>query len=151
MKVYVFIFNSKNTTMRITSIIFSFLAISLLSFTTIQTSNERTANQQWKFIGDKKVNFGVDRDVIHLGNIKDDFRKLQVKVTGGPVHILDLKVYFDNGDVQDVQIRSRISQGGASRVIDLDGGLRHLSKIEFWYETIGFAKGKARVAVWGRK
>jgi hypothetical protein len=65
--------------------------------------------------------------------------------------MLDMKVYFDNGSVQDVQIRSLIAEGGTTRIIDLDGGLRHLSKIEFWYETVGFAKGKARVAVWGRK
>jgi len=36
-------------------------------------------------------------------------------------------------------------------VIDLDGGLRHIKRIEFWYETKGFRKGRARVAVWGYK
>ena len=62
-----------------------------------------------------------------------------------------MKVYFDNGEVQDVSIRFQIRQGGESRVIDLNGGLRHLSKIEFWYETKGFMKGKARIAVLGKK
>jgi hypothetical protein len=127
------------------------MAVSLSSFTPVNKTDESTNYQRWQFVGDKKVNFGVDRDVIHLGNMKDDFRKLMVKVTDGHVKMLDMKVYFDNGSVQDVQIRSLIPQGGSSRVIDLDGGLRHLSKIEFWYETVGFAKGKARVAVWGRK
>jgi hypothetical protein len=135
--------------MRTTTILLPLLAISLFSFTAINKVNETNSNQRWKFIGDRKVNFGVDRDVIHFGNLKDDFRKLQVKVTDGPVKMLDMKVYFDNGSVQDVQIRSLIPQGGSTRVIDLDGGLRHLSKIEFWYETIGFVKGKARVTVWG--
>lgn len=138
--------------MRLTTIILGFLAFSILSFTTVNKTNETNRSQlRWKFIGDKTVNFGIDRDVIHLGNIKDDFRKLQVRVTDGPVKVLDMKVYFDNGSVQDVQIRSLIAEGGTTRIIDLEGGLRHLSKIEFWYETIGFAKGKARVAVWGRK
>jgi hypothetical protein len=53
--------------------------------------------------------------------------------------------------VQDVSIRNHIRQGGESRLIDLTGGLRHLKKIEFWYETKGFARGRSRVAVWGRK
>jgi hypothetical protein len=106
---------------------------------------------EWKFIGDKNVGFGVDRDVIHCGNVNDDFRQIKLKVTDGPIKIYDMKVYFDNDDVQDIAIRHQIRQGGESRVIDLNGGLRHLKKIEFWYETKGFLRGRARVAVWGRK
>lgn len=117
----------------------------LISFT---TSNGKA---DWKFIGDKWVSYGVDHDVIHLGDIKDEFRQLKIRVTDAPLRIADLKVHFDNGSVQDVAIRSNIKPGGESRVIDLDGGLRRLDKLEFWYSTIGKAKGKARVAVWGRK
>jgi len=106
---------------------------------------------QWRFIADKWVGFGVDHDVIHTGNINDDFRQLKLKVTDGPLKMYDMKVYFDNGTMQDVSIRIRIPQGGESRVIDLDGGLRHIKRIEFWYETKGFKKGRARVAVWGNK
>lgn len=61
-----------------------------------------------------------------------------------------MNIHFDNGSVQEVTLRNRFAQGSESRVIDLDGGLRHLNKIEFWYETKGFLRGKARVAVWGR-
>jgi len=82
--------------------------------------------------------------------MNDDFRQLKLKVTDGPLKMYDMKVYFDNGSVQDVSIRTQIRQGGESHVIDLGGGVRHLSKIEFWYETKGFLKGKARVAVWGK-
>lgn len=125
------------------------IAIMLFSFTTVKQSS--TCPGRWKFIGDKNVSFGLDRDVIHTGNINDDFRQLKIRVTDGPLKMYDMKVYFDNGDVQDVSIRTDIRQGGESRVIDLNGGLRHISKIEFWYETKGFARGKARVAVLGRK
>jgi hypothetical protein len=104
-----------------------------------------------KFIDDKSVRFGVDGDVIHCGNVNDDFCQIKLKVTDGPVKILDMKVYSDNDEVQDVSIRNHIRQGGESRLIDLTGGLRHLKKIEFWYETKGFARGRSRVAVWGRK
>jgi hypothetical protein len=107
------------------------------------------AQNGWRFIADKIVAFGVDHDVIVTGNTNDDFRKLKLRVTDGPLKMYDMKVYFDNGDVQDVSIRFRIPQGGESRVIDLDGGLRHIKRIEFWYETKGFKKGRARVAVWG--
>ena len=132
--------------MRYIKTILCLTAICLFSFTTISNTDA-----PWKFIGDKWVNFGLDHDVIHTGNVNDDFRQLKLKVTDGPLHLLDMKVYFDNGSIQDVSIRSFIRRGGESRVIDLDGGLRHLSKIEFWYETVGRAKGKARIAVWGKR
>lgn len=103
----------------------------------------------WRYLGDKWVNFGVDHDELLLGNIKDDFRQIRLRVTDGPLHVMDMKVHFDNGSVQDVPLRSLIRQGQQSRVIDLDGGLRHLQKISFWYETVGYRKGRARVAVWG--
>ena len=109
-----------------------------------------SVNGQWFFLEDKKVGFGVDHDVIHFGNWKDDVRQVKIKVTDGPLKMFNMKIYFDNGSAQDVELRNRFAQGSESRVIDLDGGLRHLSKIEFWYETKGFARGKSRVAVWGR-
>ncbi len=122
-----------------------FVFVLLFATATVQ------AQGGWRFIADKMVGFGVDHDVIVTGNTNDDFRKLKLRVTDGPLKMYDMKVYFDNGDVQDVSIRAHIRQGGESRVIDLDGGLRHIKRIEFWYETKGFLKGRARVAVWGFK
>ena len=129
------------------------LALILLTFTVALVSFNKADNFKapWKFIGDKTVGFGVDHDVIHAGNVNDDFRQIRLHVTNGPLKIYDMKVHFDNGETQNIEIRSQIPKGGYSRVIDLTGGLRHISKIEFWYENKGFAKGRARVAVWGRR
>jgi len=119
------------------------------SFTTTKTS-KAIKTGDWFFLEDKKVGFGVDHDVIHFGNWKDDVRQIKLKITDGPLKMFNMKIYFDNGSVQNVELRNRFAQGSESRVIDMDGGLRHLSKIEFWYETIGFARGRSRVAVWGK-
>ena len=104
----------------------------------------------WFFLEDKTVNFGLDKDVIVFGNWKDDVRQIKLRVTDGPLRMYRMKIHFDNGGVQNVELRNRFNAGAESRVIDMDGGLRHLSKIEFWYETRGFARGRSRVAVWGR-
>ncbi len=103
----------------------------------------------WVYLGDKWVNFGIDHDELFVTNVRDNFKQIALRVTDGPVHILDMKVHFDNGGVQDVPVRAMIRQGGQSRAIDLTGGYRSLQKITFWYETVGFRKGKSRVAVWG--
>jgi hypothetical protein len=132
--------------MRLTKISLCLMAVALFSFTTLRTHN----SGNWRFLGDKKVAFGVDHDVINFGNWSDDVRQIKLKVTDGPLKMYSMKIHFDNGGTQDVALRFQFAQGSESRVIDLDGGLRHLSSIEFTYETHGFLKGKARVAVWGK-
>ena len=138
--------------MRLTTIFYSVAIAAVFSFTTSFTTAKTSKTNKtgdWFFLADKKVGFGVDHDVIHFGNWKDDVNKIKLKITDGPLKMYDMKVYFDNGTTQDVQLRNRFAQGSESRVIDLDGGLRHLKKIEFTYETKGFLRGKSRVAVWG--
>lgn len=132
--------------MRFVKIFTTFLFISaLFSF------NKPESNMQnWKFIGDKIVAFGPDRDVLFVtGN--DAFRQIKIKVTGAPLHIVDMDVYFENGEKQNVELKNRFRQGQESRVIDFPGGERRIKKIEFLYSTVGVAKGKARVAVWGKR
>lgn len=139
--------------MRLTKILFSTAIVAIFcctaAFTTTSSSNMKNTGD-WFFLEDKNVGFGVDHDVIHFGNWKDDVRQLKLKITDGPLKMYDMKIHFDNGTVQDVQLRNRFAQGSESRVIELTGGLRHLSKIEFWYETKGFKRGRSRVAIWGK-
>lgn len=106
--------------------------------------------QGWKFIGDKIAAYGVDRDVLWVtGN--DAFSQIKVRVTDAPLHIIDMDVYFENGEKMNVPLKNKFRQGQESRVIDFPGGIRQIKKIEFLYETIGVRKGKARVAIWGKK
>lgn len=109
-----------------------------------------TVLQNWKYIGDKWAAFGPDRDVLRIG-ARDEFRQIKIKVTDGPLHIADMDVYFDNGEKFNVELKNNFRAGQESRIIDLPGGLRKLDKIEFKYSTIGRGRGRARVAVWGRR
>lgn len=128
------------------------IVLFLLAFTPLSISTaQNAARADWRFMADKWVNYGVDRDVISFGDLKDDFRQIKIRITDAPLRMYDMKIYFDNGDVQDVALKSLFRQGDESRVIDLNGGMRHLRKIEFWYETKGVRRGKARVAVWGKR
>jgi len=139
--------------MRLTKLLYLTIIAAVFSFSSGFRAADKIAAVEmpgWFFLGDKAVGFGVDHDVIHFGNWKDDVRQVKIRVTDGPLKMYSMKIYFDNGGVQDVELRNRFAQGSESRVIDLDGGLRHLSKIEFWYETKGFLRGKSRVAVWGK-
>jgi hypothetical protein len=145
--------NQITFTMRLTNSLLSIATVAIFTLATAFTTKNISVKKEagdWFFLEDKKVGFGVDHDVIHFGNWKDDVRQLKIKVTDGPLKMYSMKIHFDNGSVQNVELRNRFAQGSESRVIDMDGGLRHLTKIEFWYETKGFIRGKSRIAVWGK-
>jgi hypothetical protein len=135
--------------MRLTKLLFSLAIVSIFTMGTAFLPAGKTVGD-WFFLEDKNVGFGADHDVIHFGNWKDDVRQIKLKVTDGPLRMYSMKIHFDNGEIQDVALRNKFNAGTESRVIDMNGGLRHLSKIEFWYETRGYLRGKSRIAVWGR-
>lgn len=136
--------------MRLT-ILYSALIAAVFTFTSAFTHPVNPSGRgSWFFLGDKTVGFGVDHDVIVFGNWKDDVRQIKLKITEGPLKMYRMTIHFDNGGTQGVELRNRFAQGSESRVIDMAGGLRHLKKISFTYETKGFLRGRSKVSVYGR-
>lgn len=128
---------------------------SQLSFTTAGStaSNETmtivTSPNAWEVLGSRSVRYGTDHDVISVSSDKW-YQGVYFKVTDAPIKINDMKVYFDNGDKFDVSIRGMIKQNGHSRTIELPGGQRRITKVEFSYETLGSNRGTANLALWGK-
>ena len=107
---------------------------------------------EWRLIGQTHADHAADHDVIIVKGPFDNFRRIKFKVTDAPLNMQHMVVTYDNGAPDRIDIRQNIPQGGESRVIDLRGiGKRSVRKIEFWYDTKGFLKGKADVTVFGMK
>ena len=105
---------------------------------------------EWELLGERKVNYRTDRDVIRVTLAEGLFRKIKLDVLHNGIEILDLKVFFANGGVQDVKVRRFIGPGGETRVIDLRSGARGISRVEFVYRTRGPRLGRATVRLWGK-
>ena len=106
----------------------------------------------WRLIGQTHADHSNDHDVIVVKGPYDNFRKIKFKVTDAPLNIQHMLVTYDNGARDKIDVRQNIPQGGESRAIDLRGvGTRSLRKVEFWYDTKGFLKGKADVTLFGMK
>jgi len=107
---------------------------------------------EWRLIGQTHADHAADHDSIVVKGPFDNFRKIKFKVTDAPLNMQHMVVTYDNGAPDKIDIRQNIAQGGESRVIDLRGiGKRSVRKIDFWYDTKGFLKGKADVTVFGMK
>ena len=105
----------------------------------------------WHKIGERKVDLVKDRDEISVV-AADRFSSIKFMVTEASIELLDLEVYYESGDKQDISVRSPLMAGTESRVIDLNGGERSLQKIVFIYKTLPNQKSeKAHVEIWGLK
>lgn len=136
-----------------------FIAIAViasqLSFTVIDTpvttdnTAETVSPNAWEVLGSRSVRYGTDRDVISVSSDKW-YKGVYFKVTDAPIRLNDMKIYFDNGDKFDVSIRGMIRENGHSRTIELPGGDRRITKVEFSYETMGSNRGTANLTLWGK-
>jgi len=101
-----------------------------------------------RFLGERIVTDRLDHDTIVVTGARGQFRGLQFRVKDRAVQFHDVKVYFANGQVQDVALREVIRPGSSSRVINLEGANRTIQRIEFWYDAQSLG-GRARVRVYG--
>ena len=125
------------------------LIVGLFTLTNCASTISQTSSN-WKLLGEKKVDFVPDRDVI-LVNSNPTYNKIKVRVFNGKVLMQDMKVEFGDGDVVDVPLKYVFDEGGYSRDIDLPRGNRHITKIFFRYKTARNSFEKGIVQVWGSK
>jgi hypothetical protein len=110
---------------------------------------QRRPERGWELLGTKKVGFIVDRDTIQVGRAEGRFRAVKLRVRGAPIHMMDLKVVYANGQPDDLPIRADIRAGGETRAIDLKGRERAIREVQMVYRSKPTFKGLATVEVWG--
>jgi len=109
----------------------------------------------WTKLGERAVNYKpgnqADTDTITVGRYEGRFSKLNLVVENDDLELLDLDVYFANGQKWTPPgIKHYFRANSRTRVIDLPGDDRVIQRITMKYKNVGRSKG-ARVEVWGFK
>jgi hypothetical protein len=105
----------------------------------------------WYKIGETTINFLAERNEILLLEA-DKFGYIKFKVLAAPIILIDLAVYFESGNRQNVDVNSLIKEPGDSWVIKLNAGDRNIKKVVFVYKTLpNHNDEKAQVEIWGFK
>ena len=125
-----------------------YILISLV-FATFILSSAFSPSARWELLGAKKINKSYDRDVITVTAAEGTFNALRFKVKYRPVTIYDMKVHYGNGSVEDIKIRYHVQAGGESRIINLRGRDRVITKVVFRYETKTFKGKRAEIRLFG--
>lgn len=100
-------------------------------------------------LGERVVNFAVDRDVLPLAARPEMFRGLYMDVVGGGIEMLDCDVTFENGQRIDLPVRQYLAPGSRTRAFDFPGAQRNIARVTLVYRTVTAGTGRAVVRVWG--
>jgi hypothetical protein len=112
----------------------------------------------WELLGETRVGFNVDRDVISVGQpdsfySKRSYDRLRLTADRGEVQLLSLKVRYING-YEEVLPMDRVVRPGASAIVELPGRRSYIAQVEMTYKATGTSSIfdtwlKPRVRVFG--
>jgi hypothetical protein len=109
------------------------------------------AEAKFVLLGEKEVNFLVDRDDLVVALKDGMFRRLRFEVENNDLEMLRVTVTFGNGKTETIPVRHVFKEGSRSRLIDLPGQKRIIRRITFFYRTVGrLVEGRALIRVYGQ-
>ncbi|HEY5926955.1 MAG TPA: hypothetical protein VIV11_34950 [Kofleriaceae bacterium] len=103
----------------------------------------------WTLLGTQGVKGGRDRDTIRVGQKKGGFDQLTMVVSESDLELLDFTIVFTGGQKWTPSLKHTFKEGARTRVIDLPGKDRTITRIELLYANLP-GGGKAKVDIYGR-
>ncbi len=103
----------------------------------------------WDKLGERMVDGKVDRDVIAVGKADGRFSRLMLVVEHSALEMFDVEVFFGDGSKFSPPTRLVFGKDSASRVIDLPGDKRVVTKVAFKYGNLP-GGGRAQIELWGK-
>jgi hypothetical protein len=145
-------FKNISTMKRIIAITFTIMAVTVCPKLFAQKPAVVGSNEPgWTHIGHTTASFKMQNEsVVVLG--ADEFTALKIKVTDAGLHIHHMQVFYESGDMEEINLKDDFNQGTESRTIRLKHPDRDIQKVAFTYKTRPNAKGdKADIDLYGLK
>jgi hypothetical protein len=104
-------------------------------------------------LGDRSVGFRNDRDTIHVGRHEGKFKRLKLLIRRNDIKLNSIKVFFGNGDVEEIDFNRHL-RDGEDAVVDLRTGWRegrYIKDVELRYHSRPDFRGEAIAELWGQE
>ena len=98
--------------------------------------------------GAQYVGFGVDRDVIRVGNEVGKFDRIRLRVLDNDIYINEMKVIYANGETDTLAVNANVPKNSRTNWIHLKGD-RFIKEIQLVYRSKPSFRGQARIEVFG--
>lgn len=102
----------------------------------------------WQMLGEQEVNGQNDFDVINVGAREGTFKQITLAVVDGAMDLQSMTVHFKNGKDVEIKGAQTFNEGQFTRVVDLPGDKRVITKITLRYSKA--SKQPAKIQVWAK-
>jgi hypothetical protein len=116
--------------------------------------DERRAYRgEWQFLGEKRVGFRVDRDIVRINQPEEwfrtrAFRRIHLVAEDNDIFLISVRLVYLNGYGEDFRVDREIRRGD-DLPIDLRGDRSFLREIEFVYRSRPSFAGQATMKIYG--
>ena len=126
-----------------------FFTLAIVSLSTFMIAQEET-QPRWAVIGSKTINFKADKAEIPIKLKDTPITTIRLGFNGGVIKVHHSKVHFKNGEVQTIPMNKNFRSGMMTRIIDLHGAKREISKLILYYTPNHVAKDQVTVELWAK-
>jgi hypothetical protein len=105
----------------------------------------------WTHIGQTTASFKMQNESISVLGA-DEFTALRIKITDAGLQLERMQVFYESGDMEEIELKDHFASGTESRIIKLKHPDRDIQKVAFTYRTDPNTKGdKADIELYGLK
>ena len=108
-----------------------------------------SAQDGWRKIGEKDVNFNVDHDTISASD-KGKIKEIRFSVRNAPIKFRKVVVNYKDGTKQELEFLEDVKLDQDTRSITIEGDGHVISSVDVWYETDSLGGKKAKITAYGR-
>lgn len=105
----------------------------------------------WFPLGDTFALHNTDHDAIQIKDPAANFKKIKVTVRDMPLTITRMTVVYDSGEEETIDAPMEIPKNGESDTLLINVGVKNIKRIDFWYDSAEFKRGRAEVTVFARR
>jgi hypothetical protein len=106
--------------------------------------------RDWIHFGTASVGLHVDKDVIRIGRAEGRFKSILLKVSRNDILLREVKIVYDNGEIDTRPAWLYMPAGSRTPAIDLKGRDRFIREIHLTYQSRPDRRGQqAEVDVFG--
>lgn len=127
--------------MRSSRLMLAIAAMTWITYSGALAQGRPAPTPVWELLGETRVGFNVDRDVISVGQPDSFYRnrsydRLRLTADRGEVKLMSLKVRYING-FEEVLPMDRSVRPGASAIVELPGRRSYIAQVEMTYKAEG--------------
>lgn len=114
---------------------------------------QQQRRERWEELGCARIGFLDGKDEIRVGRREGRFEAIKLKVENQSVRLRAMRIYYADGEREDLNVGAIVPAGAETRPLDLGGGRRGrgIDRVELYYlPQLSLGGRKANVCLLGR-